>query len=646
MLVLVVEDDENHRKFIKEALTEAPPEKCSWRDTMEQRGMEYNVLSPDAIVEVTNRDEAIDKLKGTQIFDLLILDLLIPESPRHALPDPDILLGFEVLKFVRHRDFKYYLPVVIFSGNVNPAKPGYTQLQRLIDSLDVPAPDEVLAKTEESTHYRKLLAGTMLAGETAGAAVRWDRELFQRKVAPFLVDLTSTEETTLEKSGVFIPGNATRRVLRQLKRLARSTPIDKPLPDVILLGKNGVGKTTFAKAYHVLRRHNGSRLAFHSIDLGSLDVAGSAPNLTLFGGTNFEGNYSLGAFVKCTCYKRSINDSLQVVRFTGGLGSQEFETGAPPANRTYTLGPTLYPAESDKIDFEASGTLFLDEVVNIQPEIQKMLLQAIGYNLEQRFVHTTGTEYRRVPVGPALVFATRKDIDEHREAAKAGNDDRWSGALDYLYRIDQARVTIPPLVDRREEIVPILERLVHARTGISRIVVDSTVQEMFDRYLRFENNVADLRRIADQVTPEDHSITWRHVKGVWERENPGRRVSTRATESVWGVAECEAYLSSVEQGKTTPTNLSYVWKTTGTTQRSVYGLALHFLDSRCGGRWPLQVKSSKFFAEKPAAFKQAFRRMREHWVQAGTCDLDTLKQDITDFRAGTLKNEGLESQKS
>jgi transcriptional regulator with AAA-type ATPase domain len=642
MLVLVVEDEKDHLGFIKEALTESPPDDCGWRISLQNRGMDYRALALGDIVEASSKVEAINKLKNNQIYDLLILDLRIPESvpsggvPKDFVPDnPDVLHGFDVLKFIRDPDFPYYLPVVIFSGYVNPNKPGYTQLQLLLDCGDVPSPDEVLSKVEESTFYQHLLPSTIPHGATGGQALRFSRDLFQSKVAPFLVDLTSDDEARLEGVHVFIPsnGNSTRRVLRQLKRLARSTPVGRPLPDVLMLGENGVGKTTFARAYHALRRHGGPRLRFHDVDLGSLDVSGSAPNLMLFGGTDFNASYSLGAFAKCTCYRRQ--DDAALVRFTGGRGSQEFEENPPDPAADVRMGANDYPGDHYDIDFEGSGTLFLDEVVNIQPEIQSMLLQAIGYDLERRFVYTTGQQSWRVPVGPTLVFATRKDIDQHRDEERVGHDNKWSGTLDYLYRIDQARVTIPPLRHRREEAIQILQQLVLDRTGNAQIEIDKTVQEMFEKSLQFKNNVADLRRIADQVTPEDHSITWRHVKGVWEREHPRRPLSASPRASAWGKEECAKYVGDVHSGAKRATSLSSIPEREVTSDLSAYHLALYVFGFS-GDRWPNKTETEKLFGETVESFKMAASRLRDKLFGVKKCASAEMRQDLARFRAGEL----------
>ena len=66
--------------------------------------------------------------------------------------------------------------------------------------------------------------------------------------------------------------------------------MDKPRPDILLTGENGVGKTTFARAYHLLRpASEGQRLGFLSLDLGALDLSGSSASLALCGATPWAG---------------------------------------------------------------------------------------------------------------------------------------------------------------------------------------------------------------------------------------------------------------------------------------------------------------------------------------------------------------------
>jgi len=613
MKVLIVEDNKQHEHTIVSALQLAPTEELS--GSLDQRGLAFPCLQDEEISVARHYEAAMEEFQKPVVYDLLILDLYIPRDGTMSLPnDPTELYGMEILKQARR--LEYYLPVVVLSAYVDPGFAGSQQHLLLLEARETPGPDEILFK-----------------GRTGQRGCLDDINSLQRKLAPFLVDLTDEDIKRLKEHRFHIPeqGNTTRRVLRQLKRLARSAPSGKPLPDILLLGENGVGKTKFAEAYHLFRPPVPQRLRFFHEDLGSLDVAGSAPSIRLFGATDFaagtDAAWSLGAFARCTCYRRASNQ----VWFE----TQELEEGSPQP-RFIPLGPRQYPDEGYAIDFDASGTLFLDEVLNIEPDIQKMLLQAIGYDLEKRHVYTTGRVTRKVPVGPALVLATRKDINDALREAEETKGQRWLGTLDYLYRIDQIRVTIPPLRDRREEVTELLQGLVEQRTGIQNIPIDATVQPLFER-LQFKNNVADLRRIADQVTPEDKFITWRHIRAVYERENPIVMHTAGAPTVAWTRKDCADYLQSVRDGQKSPLSLPKIEDQFN--KLSAYRMGLYFAEYcrvENTKTWPAKAAIRQMFNMTPRAFQMQMKRYRPGHSPGDRFTLNDLIEDIRKFREGEL----------
>jgi DNA-binding NtrC family response regulator len=96
------------------------------------------------------------------------------------------------------------------------------------------------------------------------------------------------------------------------------------------------------------------------------------------------------------------------------------------------------------------GTLFLDEIGEITPATQVKLLRFLQ---ERTFVPLGATGERRVDA--RLVSATNRDLDE---AMRAG-----SFREDFFYRLNVFAIRVPPLRERREDIVPIAERLLAAR---------------------------------------------------------------------------------------------------------------------------------------------------------------------------------------
>ena len=100
--------------------------------------------------------------------------------------------------------------------------------------------------------------------------------------------------------------------------------------------------------------------------------------------------------------------------------------------------------------FEAAheGTLFLDEIGNLPYHLQSKLLTV----LQSRSVVRVGSN-EPIPVDIRLICATNGDLEEMVARGKFRED--------LLYRINTIHMEIPPLRERREDIVPLAERFMH-----------------------------------------------------------------------------------------------------------------------------------------------------------------------------------------
>ena len=99
--------------------------------------------------------------------------------------------------------------------------------------------------------------------------------------------------------------------------------------------------------------------------------------------------------------------------------------------------------------FEAANhsSLFLDEIGNLPYHLQAKLLTAI----QQRSIVRVGSN-EPVPVYIRLICATNRNLQ--------GMVDKGEFREDLLYRINTIHVEIPPLRNRREDIVPLAERFI------------------------------------------------------------------------------------------------------------------------------------------------------------------------------------------
>ncbi len=138
--------------------------------------------------------------------------------------------------------------------------------------------------------------------------------------------------------------------------------------------------------------------------------------------------------------------------------------------------------------FEAAdgGTILLDEIGDIPMNTQTRILRA----LEQREIIRVGeTESRKVDI--RILAATNKNLEEE---VRRGNF-----RLDLLYRIRVARVLLPALRGRREDI-PLLARAfaasVAAENGIETPVIGAEALATLMDY-RWPGNVRELRNAVE-----------------------------------------------------------------------------------------------------------------------------------------------------
>jgi DNA-binding NtrC family response regulator len=97
-----------------------------------------------------------------------------------------------------------------------------------------------------------------------------------------------------------------------------------------------------------------------------------------------------------------------------------------------------------------TGTLFLDEIGEVTPATQVKLLRFLQ---EREFVPVGSTQTRKVDV--RVVAATNRNLDD---AVKAG-----TFREDFYYRLNVFAVHLPPLRDRREDILPLADRFLSSR---------------------------------------------------------------------------------------------------------------------------------------------------------------------------------------
>jgi transcriptional regulator with GAF, ATPase, and Fis domain len=174
-----------------------------------------------------------------------------------------------------------------------------------------------------------------------------------------------------------------RNVVTMIRKVA---PTDST---VLICGESGTGKELVARAIHAnsLRKDR----VFFAVDCGTL--SGNLLASELFG-------YTKGAFT----------------------GAHQNKDGI--------------------FKMADRGTVFLDEISNISPDVQGMLLRFLE---SREFLPIGGNSVLHVDV--RLIFATNQNLQEMAE--------KGTFRQDFYYRIFVYPILIPPLRDRKSDILPI-----------------------------------------------------------------------------------------------------------------------------------------------------------------------------------------------
>ena len=174
-------------------------------------------------------------------------------------------------------------------------------------------------------------------------------------------------------------------------------------------------------------------------------------------------------------------------------------------------------ASSDRRGFfEAAhgGTLFLDEITELDPSLQAKLLRVIE---EREFYRLGSTEIRNVDV--RIIAATNRDINE--EIIK----NRFRA--DLFYRINMYNIKIPPLRERKDDILPLAGHFlnIHARSNHKKIT--GLAPDLAERLLQssFLGNVRELENIiAGAVLLErGKTLTLASARNLLPYNGPERR---------------------------------------------------------------------------------------------------------------------------
>ena len=159
-----------------------------------------------------------------------------------------------------------------------------------------------------------------------------------------------------------------------------------------------------------------------------------------------------------------------------------------------------------RFEMAHGGTLFLDEVGDMTPLTQAKLLRALQ---EREFERVGGTQTHRVDV--RLIAATNRDLE--------GMVERGAFRQDLYYRLSVFPLILPPLRERREDIMPLVTHFVdRACAGNKRKIARITTRasDLLTAY-EWPGNIRELENVIERAVilcGVDGVIDSRHLP-VW-----------------------------------------------------------------------------------------------------------------------------------
>lgn len=141
-----------------------------------------------------------------------------------------------------------------------------------------------------------------------------------------------------------------------------------------------------------------------------------------------------------------------------------------------------------KFELAHKGTLFLDEVVEIPRDMQVKLLRVLQ---EQEFERVGGLKTIKVDV--RFIAATNRNL---MQSVQDG-----SFREDLFYRLNVFPISVPPLRERKDDIIPLVEFFVdkfNKKLALTIGGVDDAVKDMLLRY-RWPGNIRELENLMERM---------------------------------------------------------------------------------------------------------------------------------------------------
>ena len=165
------------------------------------------------------------------------------------------------------------------------------------------------------------------------------------------------------------------------------------------------------------------------------------------------------------------------------------------------------------------GTIFLDEIGDVSPAMQVRLLRV----LQEGAYEPLGTSSGPVRSDIRVIAASNKSLHRLMEEGTFRED--------LYYRINVIRLVIPPLRDRREDVLLLVEHFVDKFARLRTKDISGVSEEALAVLMEYDypGNVRELENIIEHasVLCQGGLIELRHLPGALREPNPDRPAAIR-----------------------------------------------------------------------------------------------------------------------
>lgn len=187
-----------------------------------------------------------------------------------------------------------------------------------------------------------------------------------------------------------------------------------------------------------------------------------------------------------------------------------------------------------KVESAEKGTLFLDEVAELSPSAQVKVLRVLE---EKEYFKVGGVEKKKADV--RIVAATNKDLEA--EVKKGNFRD------DLFFRLNVVKISIPPLRERREDILPLFKFFMERFNEQFKKRFVQISKEAEEKILLYSwpGNIRELKNSVERIVllEQGDIILGKHLSFLSERREQREGVSFKPILPAHGIN-----LEEIEKG--------------------------------------------------------------------------------------------------